>query len=67
LKDQERLGGPPSDATDDREASYGLLVVEPADAMERDGSIEDSRREIADGGDLAPESPAVRRARRWLS
>src|SRR5437016_3688371 len=33
LEDQEHLGGPPSDTTDDRQAGDELLVGEPAEAM----------------------------------
>src|SRR5437899_12968516 len=33
LEDQEHLGGPPSDTTDDRQAGDDLLVGEPAEAM----------------------------------
>src|SRR5262245_38870105 len=57
LEDQEHLGGPPSDATDDREACDDLLVAEPADAVERTGSIQDALGKIADGGDLASREP----------
>src|SRR6266403_4351731 len=46
LEDKEHLGGPPSDASHDREAGDDLLVGEPAEAMERNGSINHLRREI---------------------
>ena len=54
LKDQEHLRGPLSDATDERQRRDDVLVPEPADAMQPNGSIHDLRREISDGGDLAP-------------
>src|SRR3989441_11847319 len=54
LKDQEHLRGPLSDATDDRQRRDDVLVAEPANAMQPNGSIHDLRREISDGGDLAP-------------
>src|SRR2546428_1284357 len=54
LKDQEHLGGPLSDAADDRQRRDDVLVAEPADAMQLNGSIHDLRREISEGSDLAP-------------
>src|SRR5437016_13866022 len=57
LEDQEHLGGPPSDTTDDRPAGDELLVGEPAEAMERDGSIHALRREIPDRGELPAREP----------
>src|SRR3989442_14992172 len=44
LKDQEHLRGPLSEATDARQRRDDVLVAEPANAMQPNGSIHDLRR-----------------------
>src|SRR5207247_10059492 len=45
---------PLCESTDHRQRRDDVLVPEPADAMQPNGSIYDLGREISDGGDLAP-------------